>query len=223
MASFQRPIAVTGIACRFPGGASDAEKFWSLLSAGYDAWSDVPQERYNWKAFHQSDQTASGNGVFNHRGGHFLDEDVSRFDAGFFGISPQEAQAMDPQQRLLLEVAYEAFENAGLKLNEIAGSKTAVYVASFNGDYELLMHTDKTNLPNYLATGTGRSMLSNRISYTFDLKGPSMTIDTGCSGSLVALHQACQSLRTGEADIALVGGANLILDPSVMIPMTKIG
>ena len=126
---------------------------------------------------------------------------------------------MDPQQRLQLEIAYEALENAGITVQKIKGSKTGVYVATFTHDYENMMYRDALSLPKYFMTGVGQAIVSNRISYTFDLKGPSMTLDTGCSGSLLALHQACQSLRTGETSMGLVGGTNLILNSDTMIPM----
>ena len=142
-------------------------------------------------------------------------QDLALFDARFFNISPLEAKAIDPQQRLLLEVAYESFENAGFSLEQLSGSNTGVYIAAFNSDYERMMSRDPENAPMYRVTGTGIALVSNRLSFTFNLKGPSLTLDTGCSGSLVALHQACQSLRSGEIDQALVGGANIILDPEL--------
>ena len=140
---------------------------------------------------------------------------MAAFDAQFFNISPLEAKSIDPQQRLLLEIAYEAFENAGIPLEKLSGSMTGVYIAGFNSDYERMQSRDPENAPFYRGTGTGMAIMSNRISYVFDLKGPSFTLDTGCSGSLVALHQACNSIRSGEIDQALVGGTNLILDPEL--------
>ena len=212
------PIAVVGIGCRLPGGADNPEKLWQLLSEGRNAWSDVPSTRFNWDSFHHPNHDMQG--TYNHRGGHFIDQDIAAFDAKFFGIPPNEANAMDPKQRILLEIAYEALENAGIPLEKIQGSNTGVYIATFTHDYETMMLKDPQFLPNYLLTGIGQAILSNRISYVFDLKGPSITLDTACSGSLVALHQACQSLRSGESDIALAGGTNLILNPDIMIPMS---
>ena len=159
---------------------------------------------------------------FNTQGFHLLKQDVARFDARFFNISPMEAKSMDPQQRLLLEVAYESFENSGLTLERLSGSNTGVYMASFNCDYERMLSRDPENSPLYRGTGTGLALLSNRLSYFFDLKGPSVTLDTGCSGSLVALHMACQSLRSGEVDQALVGGTNLILDPELTTSISSL-
>ena len=212
-------IAVVGMSCRFPGGANDPEKLWSLISEGRDAWQDVPSDRFNWKSFFHPSPDIKG--TINHRGGHFLDQDISAFDTTFFDIPPTEANSMDPQQRIQLESAYEALENAGIPVEEVRGSNTAVYVATFGQDYDRMMFKDTSDIAKYHMTGTGNAITSNRISYVFNLKGPSMTLDTGCSGSLVALHQACQSLRTGESDMALVGGTNLILNPDAMISMSR--
>ena len=211
-------IAVTGASCRFPGGVCDLDSLWDLLTDGRIAWTDVPEDRFKWKSFHHPDRGAASAG-FNHRGGHFLDQNISAFDASFFGISSEEAKAMDPQQRLMLEVAYEAIENAGLALDALRGSDTGVWIATFTHDYENMQSRDSLTIPRYSMTGVGNSIVSNRISYNFDLRGPSVTLDTGCSGSLVALHQASQSLLLGESNIALVGGASLILSPDTMISM----
>ena len=211
-------IAVVGLSCRFPGGANDPEKLWSLVSEGKSAWRDVPSDRFNWRShYHPSPEV---NGTTNHRGGHFLDQDISAFDATFFGVPPTEAHSIDPQQRIQLETAYEALENAGMPIEQVKGSKTSVYIATFSKDYDRMMFKDTCDFAQYHMIGSGNAIFSNRISYLFDLKGPSMTIDTGCSGSLVALHQACQSLRAGESTMALVGGTNLILSPDAMISMS---
>ena len=213
-------IAIVGMSCRFPGGANNLEKLWESLCEGRSMWSDVPPSRYNSAAFQHPYGGMHGN--FSHRGGHFIDQDVSTFDARFFGIPAEEAQAMDPQQRIQLEIAYEALENAGISLDQIRGTKTGVFIAVFSRDYEHMMLKDTSNLAKYHMTGAGQAMASNRISHTFDLKGPSITLDTGCSGSLVALHLACQSLKDGESDLAIVGGANLMLSPDIMIPMSRL-
>lgn len=144
-----------------------------------------------------------------------MEEDVYRFDASFFGISPKEAKAMDPSQRLMLEVAYEAFESAGMTLDDIAGSNTSVYAAQWTCDYRDIMARRPQHAPTYAATGTGTTLLSNRLSWFFDLRGSSLTINTACSSSMVALHEACESLRRGESDMALVAGANVILSPDM--------
>jgi acyl transferase domain-containing protein len=211
-------IAVIGIGCRFPGGANDTSKFWSLLENGTSTWSEVPPSRFKESSFYHP--SPDQNGTLNHRGGHFLTNPVSPFDAAFFGISSSEAHATDPQQRLQLETAYEAIENAGIPLEALKGSDTSVFMASFSKDYDKQLGKDTSDLPKYQMTGTGEAILSNRISHFLDLKGPSMTIDTGCSGSLVALHQACQGIKTGESEMALVGGSNLILGPDQMISMS---
>jgi acyl transferase domain-containing protein len=219
----QNDIAIVGVACRFPGGANDPEAYWDLLAEGRSAWSEVPESRFNWEAFYHPSPGEASIPATNHRGGHFLDVDISKFDAGFFGISPQEAAVLDPQHRLQLETAYEAIENAGIPLEILKGSKTGVYMATLFRDWDRMMWKDPSDISPYHVTGTGEALLSNRISYTFDLRGPSFTVDTGCSGSVVALHQACLSLRAGETSTALVGGTNVILSPDQMIPMSYMG
>ncbi|KAL6722106.1 hypothetical protein ACLMJK_001212 [Lecanora helva] len=211
------PIAIIGMSCRFPGGSTNPSKLWEMLSQGRSAWSEFPLERFNQDAFYHPQ--AEMQGTFNSRGAHFLEENPLGFDAQFFNISPAEAVSMDPQQRYQLEVVYEALENAGIPLDTLKGSRTAVLMSLFNKDYESILQRDPDFGPRYEVFGNGAAMLSNRVSYYFDLRGPSITLDTGCSGGLVALHQACQSIRVGEADQALVGGANMILDPNVMISM----
>ena len=212
------PIAVIGIACRLPR-ANNPLELWSLLKEGHSAWSEVPSSRFNWESFYHPHHERSG--TTNHYGGHFLShEDVGRFDARFFGISSTEASAMDPQQRMQLELSYEAFENAGVSTEHLRGSNTGVYMATFSHDYDTIISKDLQDIPRYNAVGTGAAILSNRISHYFDLRGPSMVIDTGCSGSMVALHQACQSLRIRESDMALAGGVNLILTPDIMVTMS---
>ncbi|CEN60761.1 hypothetical protein ASPCAL03194 [Aspergillus calidoustus] len=186
-----------------------------MLYKGESAWSEVPESRFNAKAFHHPD--SNRNGTFHTHGGHFLKQDVSVFDAPFFGITPSEARAMDPQLRLLLEVAFESVENAGWTLEKLRGSNTSVYTALYNRDYQAMLLRDPEHLPFYTVTGNGEALFSNRISYFFDLRGPSFTLDTGCSGGLVALQNACQSIWTGQAEQAMVGGSNLVLDPSVMV------
>ncbi|KAH7121302.1 hypothetical protein B0J11DRAFT_590366 [Dendryphion nanum] len=212
------PIAVIGIGCRFPGGVNSTEKFWDLLETGRDTWTPVPADRWNEDSFFHSDPEFQG--MQNHRGGHFIDQDISAFDGSFFGLPSVECESLDPQQRIQLEVACESLENAGLPLEKLQGSDTAVYVATFGQDYNLIQHKDIHDIPKYHTTGTGIAITSNRISYLLNLRGPSVTIDTGCSGSLVAIHQACQSLRTRECSVALAGGVNLMLSPDQFITMS---
>ncbi|KAE8386092.1 hypothetical protein BDV23DRAFT_187650 [Aspergillus alliaceus] len=215
------PIAVIGISTRFPGGADSPEALWKMISKGKSAWSKVPEDRFALESFYHPDPDR--NGTMNVTGGHFLEDDIACFDAPFFGISPNEAKAMDPQQRLQLESAYEAFENAGIPIEQAAGTRTSVYIGVFNKDYADIMGRDPETGPLYQATGNGQSILSNRISYFFNLKGPSITVDTACSSSLVGLHLACQGLRTGEAEQAVVGGTNLIFSPDIMVAMSLLG
>ena len=214
------PIAIVGMACRLPGDVTNTEELWNLLAEGRNVWSPVPPQRYNEAAFYHPNP--ENDGTTNHRGGHFISPDIAAFDASFFGLSPIEAQAMDPQQRLLLETTYEAFENAGIPIDKARGSNTAVYTAMFTRDYDRNLYKDPVDLPKYQTTGTGDAIASNRISYVFDFRGPSMTLDTGCSGSIVGLHQACQSLRTRESSMALASGVNLILSPEPAFGMTKL-
>ncbi|KAL2845909.1 hypothetical protein BJY01DRAFT_177125 [Aspergillus pseudoustus] len=205
------PIAIIGMGCRLSGSATDVSGLWEMLKAGRSAWTPGPGTRFNMKAFQEASGTRAG--TTNASGGHFLREDIGAFDAGFFGIHPVEAQAMDPQQRLMLEVAYESFQNAGITMDSLWGSNTGVYVGQWATDYHEIATRDIDQPPLYLITGTGPAITSNRISYIFNLRGPSFTLDTGCSSSLVALHQAVLGLRNGETQQCFVGGVNLLLDP----------
>ncbi|MEU8508002.1 beta-ketoacyl synthase N-terminal-like domain-containing protein, partial [Streptomyces brevispora] len=201
------PIAVIGLACRLPG-APDPAAFWELLSRGEDAVGEAPAGRRS-------------AGAPAH--GAFLDE-VDRFDAGFFGIPPREAAAMDPQQRLLLELGWEALEEAGIVPGVLAGSRTAVFASAIWDDYAALHHRrGETDGDRYSVTGLHRGILANRLSYVLGLTGPSLTVDAAQSSSLVAVHLACESLRSGESDLAVVGGANLILSPGSSADSAKFG
>ncbi|TQN73576.1 Highly reducing polyketide synthase alt5 [Colletotrichum shisoi] len=214
------PIAIIGIGGRFPGDATNPEKLWDMVSNGRHAMTEIPKSRFNIDAFYHP--YAERQGSMNVRGGHFLKDDVSAFDAPFFAITPKEAHAMDPQQRMALEVSYESLENAGIRIEDIAGTSMGCYMASFTRDYSSLRAHDPEDLPLYEATGNGSTLISNRVSWYFDLRGPSLSLDTACSSSLVALHLACQSLRTGETETALVGGTNLILMPEMQLSMTAL-
>lgn len=158
----------------------------------------------------------------NNRAGHFLKDDIAAFDASFFSISPAEAISIDPMQRMLLEVVYEALENGGIPLHKLAGTKTGCFVGSFTTDYYQTLNRDLEIIPKYSATGIRQAVLSNRVSYYFDLKGPSITLDTACSSSLVAVHLACQSIRSGESKMAIVGATNAIFSPDIQIEMTNL-
>ena len=213
------PIAVTGIGCRFPGGANDSDSFWRLLIEGRDTISEVPPGRWDIDAFYDPDPDAPGK--MSSRWGGFLDG-IEKFDPEFFGISPREAAGMDPQQRILLEVSWEALENAGQNPDGLAGSRTGVFVGLCNSDYFLMQFEGgRSSIDAYVGTGNAHSIASGRISYILGLQGPSISVDTGCSASLVAVHLACQSLRAGECRMALAGGVNLILMPDTTIFLSK--
>ncbi|RHZ51660.1 putative polyketide synthase [Aspergillus thermomutatus] len=214
------PIAIIGMGFRGPADASSVERLWKMILGGREAWNQIPESRWNSHAFYHPDHARHG--TINVQGGHFLTEDVSLFDAPFFNMTSDEAAAMDPQQRLLLEVTYEGLENAGIPLPKIMGSQTSCFVGSFNADYTDLLLRDPDAIPMYQCTNAGqsRAMMANRVSYFFDLKGPSVTVDTACSGSLVALHLACQTLRTGDAAMAIAAGVNVILSHEFMSTMT---
>ncbi|KAJ3532687.1 hypothetical protein NM208_g8327 [Fusarium decemcellulare] len=212
------PIAIVGMGCRLPGGANDPEGLWKLVSEGRSAWSKVPADRWNEHSFYHPG--TSVHEAINHRGGHFLQRDLGLWDANFFGVASAEAKTLDPQGRILLETAYEALENAGMPLETVRGSKAAVYVALFSQDWETMLLKDTHELAKHHLLGTTKSLIANRVSYFLDLKGPSLTVDTACSGGLVALHLACQTLRTGESNLALACGTNLILTPDIMFGET---
>jgi acyl transferase domain-containing protein/SAM-dependent methyltransferase len=211
------PIAVVGVGCRFPGGVSDPNSFWRLLRDGVDAVTEVPPERWDVEAFYDADPDRPGKMYARH--GAFV-KDVERFDPRFFGISPREAVSMDPQQRLLLEVAWEALENAGQAADKLLDSDTGVFVGIGPGDY-LLRPAGAASVDAYFGTGTSMSAAAGRLSYVLGLRGPSVALDTACSSSLVAAHLACQSLRSGECRLALVGGVNLILRPYTHLAFSK--
>ncbi|KAJ5357821.1 hypothetical protein N7541_004979 [Penicillium brevicompactum] len=215
------PIAIIGMGCRFAGDATSPTKLWKMLENGESAWSEIPASRFDIEGwYHPNHENISTTNV---RGGHFLREDLGFFDAHFFGLSTETASTMDPQYRLLLETVYESLENAGLALDRIAGSNTSVFSGAFFHDYQDGHMRDAENLPRFLMTGNGAAMASNRISHFFDFRGPSMTIDTGCSTTLTALHQACQSLRSGDADMSVVGGSNLLINPDFFVTISTLG
>ncbi|RMZ82271.1 hypothetical protein DV738_g1896, partial [Chaetothyriales sp. CBS 135597] len=215
------PIAIIGLSCKFAGDASSPEKLWEMLSEGRNGWSEIPSGRFNVTgAYHPNHEKIS---TVNVKGAHFIDEDVGLFDAAFFNYSAETASAIDPQFRLQLESAYEALENAGLPLPQIAGSNTSVYAGIFSHDYHEGLIRDEDQLPRFLPIGTFSAMSSNRISHFFDFKGASMTVDTGCSTTLVALHQAVQSLRNREADMSVVSGSNLLLTPDMFKVFGSLG
>jgi acyl transferase domain-containing protein len=213
------PVAIVGVGCRFPL-APNPQAYWQLLAGGVDAITEVPQNRWNIDEYYSADPNERGKMVT--RWGGFLDQ-VDAFDADFFGISRPEAERIDPQQRLMLEVCSEAFEDAGIPSSQLAGSETAVFFGVSHSDYDRLIYRDRDAINGFNGTGSYHSIVANRVSYTFDLKGPSVVVDSACSSSLVALHLACQSLRLGECQLAIVGGVNLNLTPDEIIALTKTG
>ncbi|KAF2762994.1 hypothetical protein EJ05DRAFT_495835 [Pseudovirgaria hyperparasitica] len=214
-------IAVIGMSCIFPQDASSPEGFWKMLVEGRSARTKIPEDRFNSDAFYHS---ATGRaGTVNVQHGHFLKDDVTAFDAPFFSISSQEASGMDPQQRALLETTYHALENAGIPINNIKGTNTAVYIGSAGRDFELIGSKDIEQMPTYFALGAIPSIQSNRLSWFFDLRGPSMTVDTACSGSMQCLYLGAQSLLNGECDMVITGGSNLILTPELTISLSNFG
>ncbi|RYP81233.1 hypothetical protein DL769_002063 [Monosporascus sp. CRB-8-3] len=216
-----KPVGIIGSACRFPGGADSPSKLWELLKDPKDILSEFPPDRLNlWSFYHQNGEHHGSTDVQNKS--YLLSEDIRLFDSSFFRISPSEADCMDPQQRMLLETVYEALESAGCSLDQVKASLTSVYAGLMNGDYADIQARDLEMIATHHGIGTHRSILSNRISYFLDIKGASMTIDTACSSSLVAMHQAVQSLRLGESDMAIVAGANLILDPTMYVAESKL-
>ncbi|CAD6881378.1 Polyketide synthase modules and related proteins [Methylomonas albis] len=218
----KEPIAVIGMACRFPGGANNPEQFWQLLENGSDATTEVPADRWLAKDYYDADPQAPGK-MYTAQGG-FLNIAVDGFDADFFGISPKEARAMDPQHRLLLEIAWEALEHACLIPSRLKNSRTGVYVGMSSDDYARShRHSGQPeSIDAYAITGSTFSTAVGRLSYILGLQGPCMALDTACSSSLVALHLACASLRNGESDLALAGGVNLMLSPELHIGFSKL-
>ena len=211
-------IAIVGMACRFPGGASSPAAFWNCLREGRDLVTEIDGSRWSKEYYYHPNPRTPGRSYTWSAG---VLGDVDRFDADFFGISPREANEMDPQQRILLELAWEALEDGGQVPERLAGSDCAVYIGISGTDYANSRVDDPGSGNAYAMTGGTLSIAANRISYVFDLHGPSMAVDTACSSSLVALHQACQSIRRGESATALAGGVNLLMTPFNFIGFSK--
>ncbi|AGA26414.1 type I polyketide synthase [Singulisphaera acidiphila] len=218
----REPIAIVGIGCRFPGRANNPEAFWNLLESSTDAITEVPAERWNLQAFYDADPSRPGK-TYSRWGGFV--EGIDRFDPHAFGISPREAARMDPQQRLLLEVAWESLEDGGLTLERLSGSNTAVFVGISSFDYSVLETSfrDRGGIDVYSNTGGSLSIAANRISYCFNLRGPSMAVDTACSSALVAVHLACESLWRDGCSMALAGGVNALLLPDWYVGFCRMG
>ncbi|MEV6927913.1 type I polyketide synthase [Dactylosporangium sp. NPDC051485] len=211
------PIAIIGMACRFPGGIHTPEQLWQLLANGGDAIGDFPTGR----GWNLDDLLDGGRSLARQAG--FL-HDADQFDADFFGISPREAAAMDPQQRILLETSWETFEHAGIDPHGLHNSQTGVFLGVMYNDYgSRLVHADRplTEYEGYLGNGSSGSVASGRIAYTYGLQGPAVTVDTACSSSLTAIHLAAQALRSGECTLALAGGTTVMAAPTVFTEFTR--
>jgi amino acid adenylation domain-containing protein len=215
----QEPVAIVGMGCRFPQ-ANSLQEFWEFLRAGRDAVREVPAQRWDWSKLYNPDLTNPGK--MTSRWGGFLDQ-IDQFDWRTFRMLPREVEQMDPQHRILLEVAWEAFEDAGLTFSQISAYQTSVTIGVNWSDYLRLQSRSWSHIDGYTAMGNASCFAANRLSYVFNLHGPSHSLDAGCTSSLAAVRLACQSLWTGEADLALAGGVNLILSPDSMIMVSKAG
>ncbi|KAI1176830.1 hypothetical protein F4777DRAFT_233829 [Nemania sp. FL0916] len=215
------PFAIVGMAFKMPQEAIDESSFWSVLKDRKNLMTNWPENRVTLDAFYEAGTEAKPN-MLSGPGGHFTKENPGAFDASFFSVPPREAEAMDPQQRWALETVYHTLENAGVPIEDIHGSRTAVFSASFSDDYQGMVSKDPDAAPRQTVTGTATSILANRISWYFNLRGPSVHVDTACSSGLVALDLACQAMHSGDATAALIFGTNVLLDPGLTIFMSNI-
>jgi acyl transferase domain-containing protein/NADPH:quinone reductase-like Zn-dependent oxidoreductase/NADP-dependent 3-hydroxy acid dehydrogenase YdfG/acyl carrier protein len=218
----KEPLVIIGIGCRFPGNANTPEEFWNLLANKIDAIADIPSDRWDKDAYYDPDISVSGK--ISVRKGGFI-KDIDKFDNLFFGISPVEATQMDPQHRILLEVVYEAFEDGGIRIEDISGESIGVYMGMGSHDFGEIRATpeEHANIGPNSNTGSACSVAAGRISYTFNLKGPCFAVDTACSSSLTAVHLACRRLWESDDNMAIAGGINLILRPELTMGFSRGG
>ncbi|KAG9190441.1 hypothetical protein G6011_08529 [Alternaria panax] len=214
-------IAIVGISCKFGGAAANLDGLWRTLSQGESCWSPIPKSRFDVTNTYHPDPLRTDS--LHVKGGFFIEEDLTEFDAPFFNLTADAAKAMDPQLRLLLEGVYQATEDAGIPTEKLSGSNTSVFSASFGRDYTDMLMKDADALPTSLVTGNGPAMFANRVSHFYNLRGPSVTVDTGCSGGLVALHMGVNSIRNQESDVSIVGASNAILNQDFFIAISNLG
>ncbi|TDO14738.1 polyketide synthase 13 [Mycobacterium sp. BK086] len=212
-------IAIVGVSTRFPGDMNTPDEMWAALLEGRSGISDLPEGR--WSEFLAEPRIADRVAKAATRGGYLTD--IKGFDAEFFALSKMEADNMDPQQRMALELTWEALENARIPASSLRGTDVAVYIGASNNDYQFLAVADPTTAHPYAITGTTSSIIANRVSYFYDFRGPSVAVDTACSSSLVAAHHGVQALRSGQADVAMVGGVNAMITPLVTIGFDEVG
>lgn len=213
------PIAVCGMALRVPGGVRNPQELWDMLASKSEGRSVIPSDRFNVEGYYSEHQPKQGTVNFKH--GYFLEEGLQHFDAGFFSMSRREVERLDPQQRLLLEVVHECMESAG----EVGwrGKNIGCMVGSFGQDWSELSQSDKLASGLYTITGQGDFLLANRVSFEYDLKGPSLTVKTACSSAAIAFHLACTALARGECDGVIVGGTSVFTAPGASVAMTEQG
>ncbi|KAK3690558.1 hypothetical protein B0T22DRAFT_516168 [Podospora appendiculata] len=214
------PIAIVGMSCRLPGDVSTPGEFYRMLCRARSGWSKIPSDRFNAEAYNHPNPDKKG--TFNSKGGYFIKHDLSMFDASFFDITKKEAESMDPAQRLLLECTYEALENGGIPKESVSGKKVGVFVGGNYNEHRTGNLRDLDHIPAFDATGNQGAFLAGRLSYYFNLRGPTYTVDTACSSSMHAVHLAVQSIRAGESESAVVGASHLITQPDIWVSMAKL-